>query len=72
MCFCDSSALIPIGMVERCATWRSEIIDASMHDVGLHRFEIEAVLEVVQLCSDANAAQNSGIVGSKSESGIGL
>jgi hypothetical protein len=43
-----------------------------MHDMRLHRFEIEAVLKVVKLCADANAAQNPGIVGSKSESGIGL
>ena len=37
-------------------TWHGDIIDTAMHNVGLHRFKVEAVLEVVKLCADANAA----------------
>jgi hypothetical protein len=43
-----------------------------VHDVGLHRFKIHAILEVMKLCADANAAQNSGVIGSEQKVGVGL
>lgn len=57
MCFSHRSALVPFKKSHPSgAIWRSDIIDAAMHDMGLHRFKVEAVLEVVKLCADANAA----------------
>ena len=57
MRFSHRSALVPFKKSHPSgAIWQGEIIDTAMHNMGLHRFKVEAVLEVVKLCADANAA----------------
>jgi len=74
MCFGYCTAFVPVGNPLGCCciSWGSEVVDTSMHDMGLHGFKIHAILEVVQLCSYANATQDPGIVGSKKKCGVGL